>query len=132
MADCGRTLHLLAGDAWQRGDRQRCDQYRPDSQVRRGRRSGCDAGLLCDGGLSVAASAPQNARAVLHDAEIAHVAAPDRRSLGLWHDILSKLAAGMTQSATDSDLQEEKTRSEESRVGKECVSTCRCWGSPYQ
>src|SRR3546814_8180568 len=101
MADCGRTLHLLAGDAWQRGDRQRCDQYRPDSQVRRGRRSGCDAGLLCDGGLSVAASAPQNARAVLPSAEIAHVASPHRLSLCLWHDLLSNLAAAMTPSPTD-------------------------------
>src|SRR3546814_16048557 len=28
-------------------------------------------------------------------------------------------------------VQEHLLRSEERRVGKECVSTCRCWWSPY-
>src|SRR3546814_16941591 len=41
------------------------------------------------------------------------------------------VAIAMTEPGAGSDLQGVRTRSEERRVGKECVSTCRSRCSPY-
>src|SRR3546814_14302314 len=44
---------------------------------------------------------------------------------------ISGLAADQRADQAEADLGS-GNRSEERRVGKECVSTCRSWGSPYR
>src|SRR3546814_9020974 len=59
---------------------------------------------------------------------------------GIWYNKVNQLAAGLSKNATDTlDLWKKywdnhyyfENRSEERRVGKECVSTCRSRWSPY-